>query len=137
MQYWARLRVCYLAGFKTIKAPSIYGMKTSSGSMHPLLRWGSYLKDVASRAANVSLPCQETAVALAGIAAFSPAATALSSREEAADVTNRLLACLDSAVSAYDSLFCLIALRAVPTTENYVVALPFCWRKSYIGIFTQ
>lgn len=42
---------------------------------------------------------QETTVALAGLAALSPAATALSSYQEAAGVADRLLVCLDSAVS--------------------------------------
>lgn len=41
---------------------------------------------------------QESTVALAGLAALSPAATALSSYQEAADVADRLLVCLDSAV---------------------------------------
>lgn len=44
-------------------------------------------------------PAQETTIGLAGIAALSPAATALSSYQEAADVTDRLLVCLDSSVS--------------------------------------
>ena len=37
-------------------------------------------------------------MALAGLAALSPAATALSSYRAAADVADRLLVCLDSAV---------------------------------------
>ena len=46
---------------------------------------------------------QESTVALAGLTALSPAATALSSYQEAADVADRLLVCLDSAVRYYTS----------------------------------
>lgn len=44
---------------------------------------------------------------LAGIAALSPAATALSSYQEAADVADRLLVCLDAAVSVVKCRFVL------------------------------
>lgn len=51
---------------------------------------------------------QETTVALAGLAAFSTAATALNSYREAADVTDRLLACLESAVRLFLPHFCVL-----------------------------
>ena len=54
-------------------------------------------------------------MALAGLAAFSSAATALSSYGEAADVTDRLFVCFDSAVST-SCLLCppfLLCLRYV------------------------
>eukprot|EP00903_Cladosiphon_okamuranus_P011333 g10683.t1 len=46
---------------------------------------------------------EETTVPLAGLAALSPAATALSSYQEAADVADRLLVCLDSALGRLDA----------------------------------
>lgn len=42
---------------------------------------------------------QQTTVALAGLAAISPAATALCSYHDAVDVADRLLVCLESGVS--------------------------------------
>eukprot|EP00752_Nemacystus_decipiens_P003549 g3275.t1 len=47
---------------------------------------------------------EETTVALAGLAALSPAATALSSYQHAADVADRLLVCLDSALARLDAV---------------------------------
>ncbi|CAM9827539.1 unnamed protein product, partial [Ectocarpus sp. 8 AP-2014] len=47
---------------------------------------------------------EETTVALAGLAALSPAATALSSYQDAADVADRLLVCLDAALGQLDEV---------------------------------
>ncbi|CAM9233124.1 unnamed protein product [Ectocarpus fasciculatus] len=47
---------------------------------------------------------EETTVALAGLAALSPAATALSSYQEAVDVADRLLVCLDAALGQLDEV---------------------------------